>query len=129
MSEKDQQELVNKELDRLVELMMGGSREEAQSSLAKEMVRDKMIKMLSNIDPRKAEFIAGDLTLAEYLEDDFLKRLALNDLVLACSVGGWRANAIRDMFVETKKQERQGMLSRLFRRGKKDGDENADLRV
>lgn len=129
MSEKDQEELISKELDRLVELMMGGSKEEAQSSLAKEMVRDKMIKMLSNIDPRKAEFIAGDLTLAEYLDDDFLKKLALNDLVLACSVGGWRANQIASMFTETKRQERQGMWSRFFRRGKKDGDQNADLRV
>lgn len=129
MSDKDQQAIIDKELDRLVELMMGGSREEAQSSLAKEMVRDKMIEMLSNIDPRKAEQIAGDLVLAEYLEDDFLKGLALKDLTLACSVGGWRANAIRDMFVETKRQERQGMLSKFFRRGKKDGDKDADLRV
>ena len=129
MSEKDREAIINKELDRLIELMMGGSKEEAQSSLAKEMVRDKMIEMFSNIDPRKAEQIAGDLVLAEYLNDEFLKGLAIKDLKLACSVGGWRANAIRDMFVETKRQERQGMLSRFFRRGKKDGDQNADLRV
>lgn len=129
MSEKDQEALINKELDRLIELMMGGSREEAQSSLAKEMVRDKMIEMLSNIDPRKAEFIAGDLVLAEYLDDDFLKGLAIKDLTLACSIGGWRANAIRDMFVETKRQERQGGFLNFFKRGKKNVDKDADLRV
>jgi hypothetical protein len=101
-----------------------GGKEEAIARAVSELTDEEKIALLSNLYPFEDEELTLIQLIGERYNVDFLKDYVQTKLKLRCSVMGWRANQIAAIASEAKKQ-RVGLLTRLFgRKGKRGNEEN-----
>lgn len=92
------------------------SREEAIAKAIGEMGDEEKLEYFSNLAPMEDDQLALMYVIADRYEIPWLKQLCTHKLKLRCSVYGWRANQYTAMATEKIREERRGLLARIFKR-------------
>lgn len=128
-SEAEDQQWIDelKDIFSLLREIKGLSKEQALAELALRLTDPNYVKFMSNLTPYEAETMAEEFVIAQrYRYAAHVADYTMEELILRCSTGGWRARQHENMIVEGKRAERVGFISRFmdrFRRKEEPGVE------
>lgn len=98
-------------LDRL-----GLSKEEAIAKSIGNLTDNEKVDFITNLSPGEEENLAIMDSIADRYELPWLKDYVLRVKRLRTSVNGWRANQLVAVIAEKMKEQKKGILGRVFKR-------------